>query len=153
MVSYLIPPDALPRWYRWLFPVQDRIQSSYGEYDAARPQPEIRIGFAERMLLTRPSLSSLYHGCEVESPDLIPLRKLPPQQTLMNVPLEIRQAIWTYVLGGHAIHLKLESKGLIGWACFSPDPSTCKNTQARECCGTKKMSMISLLLSCRQMWV
>jgi hypothetical protein len=144
----------LPTWLTSLVPSlkpKQRRRRDPFDYDPL-PPPRIR---PNRLPITRPS-----------SPDsassLDSFSTPQPQSLLLEVlPREIRQQIWSHVLGGHTIHLEIVGAGLGGLHCLSADPSTCNN--GRWVCrkGGRDISpsalletvgkLSSLLKTCRQM--
>ena len=131
----------LPRWLHALLPNGESRPQSYRF--GGGPPPERLITSKGRIPLTRP-------------PSLNP--KWEPECFLDLLPFEIRYRIWEIILGGHTFHLKLERKRVLSCICESPD-SQCNGTFAcwvpptSKSKSMEKRHLISLLLTCRQMFV
>ena len=144
----------LPTWLTSLVPSlkpKQRPRRDPFDYDPL-PPPRIR---PNRLPITRPS-----------SPDSVSSLNLSstpqPQSLLLEVlPREIRQQIWSHVLGGHTIQLEIVGASLGGLHCLSADPNTCNDRRWGCRTGDRDISpptlpeklgkLSSLLKTCRQM--
>lgn len=128
-------------WFTFLLPGCRRRRYHPDFFDYDLPPPSI---LPSRVPMTRPS------SPDSASPRFLVL--IPQIQSLLLdlLPLEIRQHIWSYALGGHTIHLKAFSTGLVGLYCLSADPSTC-NDKLCPMPPKRMKKLSSLLKTCRQM--
>lgn len=137
----------LPSWLPSLTPAQPRLCGRTHQRDGfpAGPPPEQRVDHFRRHQLTP------------RSPE--------PSMSLLDIlPLEIRQRIWEYVLGGHTFHLvinggSLTATRLAATYCRSPDSTSCEGIW--DCSGKATLEdtpveigrLLGLLKTSRQVYV
>ena len=134
-------------------PISER--NRWKDPDIRGPLPDVRIDFAGRTPLTRPSSARPASG------DNVGLKC-----SLGTLPLEIRQQIWEEVMdggrtfhlvmvGGRTFDLVMVERQLRAPECLSSDPGHC-NGGCRRLYGpgvvkSPKKFLLPLLLTCRQM--
>ncbi|KAH6717536.1 hypothetical protein BKA61DRAFT_288403 [Leptodontidium sp. MPI-SDFR-AT-0119] len=126
----------LPKWLISAFPSLKprRRQLIHDPYDHNLPPPRPR---PNRLPITWPSTPQ-------------------PHSHLLELPLEIRRQIWSYVLKYHTIHVDFDmfTTRLRCNHCMSPDPSKCNHG---HCAARVKSSevppkLLCLLQACRQVY-
>ncbi|KAE9364359.1 hypothetical protein N431DRAFT_563682 [Stipitochalara longipes BDJ] len=140
----------LPTWLTSLVPSLKPKQPRRDPFDYdPLPPPRIRTN---RLPITRPSSLD-------SAPSLESFSALQPQSRLLKVlPREIRQQIWSHVLGGHTIHLEIVGARLGCLYCLSADPNTCNDGRCARQMGALALpervgKLSSLLTTCRQIYI
>lgn len=144
----------MPRWLSALLPSNQNnepIDHSQFIWDvSAGISPPKGLDATERKPMTRTSSPSPQN----DAPS-----KQNSRHTLLDVlPLEIRQQIWTDVLGSNVFHLDIQLGRLRGLRCVASDPSTCQHGHAgcrlrlsRTRQNQEKNTLLPTLLACKQM--
>lgn len=161
--------DIWPSWLKRIFPILQRKGKRRRDCcDYELPPPCLVL---DRLPITRPSSPCSPPAQEPELNSQVPslesqsVPRVESQSPLLKaLPLEIRQEIWSLVLGRRTLHLVVLEDRLGCYHCQSADPSTCggylmwvlptcvidEKGDCRPPLPEEKGMLLPLLTTCRQ---